>query len=435
MARQSSFSSRASRCALPASDAPQWEVISPGLRLGYRRGRGTQGRGGTWLAAGRGADGDRKQVKLGRADDLLPADGKRVLSCEQAKDAARLWLKKLRAGGPTAAGLTVAGVLDQYFDARAASGMKSIYDAKSRAGVHILPKLGKSLVAELTVDQVRKWRDSMVAAPKTLRTGKFATKTNTRTVDLSDPETARRRRDTANRTLTTLKAALNWAFDHRLVDDDSAWRLVKPYRSTTSSRIRFLTSAEQQVLVDNAEGELRDLIAAALMTGARFGELARLSVRDFDPVNASVFIAESKSGKARHIPLTAGCVALFTRLSADRDRTDPLLRHVDGRWKPAAYHREFKAAVARAELNDITLHELRHSYASTMVRAGAPLIVVAEALGHSGTRMVEMHYAHLAPSYVADTIRRTAPDLTENANEKSKQGNEITVQGGGRSAG
>ena len=47
-----------------------------------------------------------------------------------------------------------------------------------------------------------------------------------------------------------------------------------------------------------------------------------------------------------------------------------------------------------------------------MVRNGAPLIVVAQALGHTDTRMVDKHYAHLAPSYVADTIRSTAPDLT-----------------------
>ena len=38
-------------------------------------------------------------------------------------------------------------------------------------------------------------------------------------------------------------------------------------------------------------------------------------------------------------------------------------------------------------------------------------MVVAEALRPSDTRMAEKHYAHLAPSYVADTIRRTAPDL------------------------
>lgn len=46
-----------------------------------------------------------------------------------------------------------------------------------------------------------------------------------------------------------------------------------------------------------------------------------------------------------------------------------------------------------------------------MVRNGALQLVVAEPLGHSGTRMAEKHYAHLAPSYVADTIRRMAPDL------------------------
>jgi integrase len=46
-----------------------------------------------------------------------------------------------------------------------------------------------------------------------------------------------------------------------------------------------------------------------------------------------------------------------------------------------------------------------------MVRAGAGLIIVAEALGHSDVRMVTKHYAHLAPSFVAETVRRTAPNL------------------------
>jgi hypothetical protein len=41
--------------------------------------------------------------------------------------------------------------------------------------------------------------------------------------------------------------------------------------------------------------------------------------------------------------------------------------------------------------------------------AGAPLLVVAQNLGHADTRMVERHYGHLAQSYVAETIRRTAP--------------------------
>ena len=135
-------------------------------------------------------------------------------------------------------------------------------------------------------------------------------------------------------------------------------------------------------------------------------------MQDFDAGNGSVFIAESKSGKARHIPLTTGGRALFDRLADGRESGAPLISRAGEHWKPAVYQRGFKEALATAKLDSITLHELRHSYASTMVRAGAPLIVVAQALGHTDTRVVDKHYAHLAPSYVADTIRSTAADLT-----------------------
>ena len=50
----------------------------------------------------------------------------------------------------------------------------------------------------------------------------------------------------------------------------------------------------------------------------------------------------------------------------------------------------------------INFHGLRHTWASLSVMAGMPLMVVARNLGHSDTRMVETHYGHLAPSYVAD---------------------------------
>ncbi|WP_336489363.1 tyrosine-type recombinase/integrase [Methylobacterium nigriterrae] len=301
---------------------------------------------------------------------------------------------------------------DRWLEARAAEGMKAIYDAQSRARVHIRPKLGSVRVSDLTLDRLRRWRDAMVHAPKRVRTSKLAAKANTCEVDISDPEALRRRRDTANRTLTLLKAALNWAYQHQLVERDRAWRLLKPFRDTGSARARFLDAAEQQRLLNTSEGELRDLVAAALMTGARFAELARLTMRDFDRTNGTVFVEKSKNGRARHIPLTAGGVALFERLSAGCAPKAPLLtRDNSEAWKPAQYQRSFKEALARAKLESITLHELRHSYASALVRNGAPLIVVAEALGHSGTRMAEKHYAHLAPSYVADTIRRTAPDL------------------------
>ena len=54
-------------------------------------------------------------------------------------------------------------------------------------------------------------------------------------------------------------------------------------------------------------------------------------------------------------------------------------------------------------------HVTRHTWASHAVMNRMPLLVVAKNLGHSDTRMVEKHYGHLAPSYVADAVRAGAP--------------------------
>jgi integrase len=56
-------------------------------------------------------------------------------------------------------------------------------------------------------------------------------------------------------------------------------------------------------------------------------------------------------------------------------------------------------------------HELRHTYASTLVNAGVPLAYVAAQLGHTDTTMVEKYYGHLSPSALADSIRKLAPVL------------------------
>jgi integrase len=59
----------------------------------------------------------------------------------------------------------------------------------------------------------------------------------------------------------------------------------------------------------------------------------------------------------------------------------------------------------------VTFHVLRHTHASHLAMKGVGLGVIAAQLGHADTRMTEKHYAHLAPSYVADTIRAQFPTL------------------------
>ena len=57
-------------------------------------------------------------------------------------------------------------------------------------------------------------------------------------------------------------------------------------------------------------------------------------------------------------------------------------------------------------------HVLRHTHGSLLAIRTVPMAVIARQLGRADTRMTEKHYAHLAPNYVADTIREGFPRLT-----------------------
>jgi hypothetical protein len=82
----------------------------------------------------------------------------------------------------------------------------------------------------------------------------------------------------------------------------------------------------------------------------------------------------------------------------------------------AAFDRKDPEAVRRrrAAIHPaVGFHVLRHTHASILAMQAVPMAVIARQLGHSDTRMTERHYAHLAPNYVADTIRASFPRLTE----------------------
>jgi integrase len=69
-----------------------------------------------------------------------------------------------------------------------------------------------------------------------------------------------------------------------------------------------------------------------------------------------------------------------------------------------------RLACERARITpSVGFHGLRHTWASHAVMNRVPLLVVAKNLGHADSRMVEKHYGHLAPSYIADAIRAGAP--------------------------
>jgi integrase len=109
--------------------------------------------------------------------------------------------------------------------------------------------------------------------------------------------------------------------------------------------------------------------------------------------------------------LTDEGIALFRQLSAGRSGNEPLIRRSNGSaFRNHDQTAPMLEAVKRAKITpSISFHGLRHTWASLAVMNGVPPMVVAKNLGHRDTRMVEKHYGHLAPSYIADAIRAGAP--------------------------
>jgi integrase len=113
-----------------------------------------------------------------------------------------------------------------------------------------------------------------------------------------------------------------------------------------------MTIPEYQRLMNASEAQFRPLVQAALQTGCRYGELHALKAQDFNPESGTIHIRTSKSGKARHVILTAEGVKLFKRLTAGLGRDALILQRDDGSpWKLGLQGRRIADACARANID------------------------------------------------------------------------------------
>jgi integrase len=397
---------RTSRGRLPAKGKPYYQRLDEGLHLGYRR---LSGGSGTWVMRRYVSAGSYVVERLATADDRSDANDVDVLSFDQAQRLARkLRDERVRAAAGKHGPLTVADAVETYLRHLEESRGRKV-DERYRAEALIVPKLGNENVESLTRERLQKWLTDVAKAPALLRTRPGKKQNHRKPAD--DSEAVRRRRSSANRTWTIFRGALNHAFRDGRVPSDSTWRRVTPFKNVDAARIRYLSIAEAKRLLNACEPDFRDVVQAALLTGCRYGELCRLTVTDFNPDAGTIAIRQSKSGKPRHAVLTDEGAEFFAALCAGRAGSDTMLRKADGSaWGTSHQNRPMAAAVARARITPaVGFHCTRHTFASHAVMNGAPLLVVAKNLGHSDTRMVERHYGHLAPSYIADAIRAAAP--------------------------
>lgn len=138
--------------------------------------------------------------------------------------------------------------------------------------------------------------------------------------------------------------------------------------------------------------QLTPAVLLSMNTGMRRGELLALHWSAIDTQGKQFTIEGStaKNQQTRHIPLNAEALEVLKQWKAqapDGERVFP----IDTGFKTA-----WAALLERAKITKFCWHDLRHHFASGLVKAGVPLNTVRELLGH-GSMAMTLRYAHLAP--------------------------------------
>ena len=275
-----------------------------------------------------------------------------------------------------------------------ARNANSASDARGRLNKHFLPTFGDVLITALTKTRLDRWLAGLVS------------KSN-------DAEIVRRSKDSANRVLSMVKALLNHAMHDPSngLTDDHAWRLVKPFKEVGEARRVHFTMEQARVLIEAASrADFADLLTAGFLTGARYGELIRCNVSDYDP-NAKTLRVDGKTGP-RTIILQPDAISFFNRVTSDRNSEEPLLGRADGgRWNRSHQQRRMAATLERAGLDsDGTFYALRHTYISRAIEGRIPLNIIATNCGTS-VRMIEKTYAKILAKSVQAFIDAGAPSF------------------------
>lgn len=217
-----------------------------------------------------------------------------------------------------------------------------------------------------------------------------------------------------NRHHVCLSALFKWAVSARLLPRGyrNPARLVERRREHTGV-VRFLTDEERTRLFiatrRSAWERLHLLVLMAITTGARLGELGRLTWGDIDWSRQLAHVRTSKNGESRALPLTPAVVDELRKFSKKRLDTLIFCSRRDVR-KPYHVHAVWYAALQEAEIKNFRFHDLRHTCGSYLAQSGASILEVADVLGHKDLKMTR-RYSHLTVDTKAAVVSRVFGEI------------------------
>ncbi|PVZ49381.1 tyrosine-type recombinase/integrase [Thalassobacter stenotrophicus] len=264
-------------------------------------------------------------------------------------------------------------------------------DQRSMMAKLIAPEWNNRLVEDITKSDVEHLLAKI--AKGRARPSKAKPNNRARKLQGSKPTPIR-----ANRVGEVLRKMFNLAIEWE-------WRTTNPangfYRRIESPRERFLTKDEIERLasvLERAEDQrAAGIIRLCMLTGARVGEVRQSRFEQFnlDLMIWSKPAATTKQRRVHRVPISADVAAHVRQRQLIVPKGNPWLFPGDVPGQPVKEIRRFWTRVQReAELPDVRIHDLRHTFASLLVSGGASLEMIGKLLGHTQMQTTQ-RYAHL----------------------------------------
>lgn len=212
-------------------------------------------------------------------------------------------------------------------------------------------------------------------------------------------EAADKSQGTIHTELGHLRSAMRFAVKERIID--RAPEIERPAKPTPKERC--LEKEEVSALINSASSpHIALAIHLLFATAGRVGAILDLTWDrvDFQRGIVNLRLDDAKTRKGRAIvPMNSGIRAAL-QTAHDAALSDYVVEYAGGKVKNI--RKGFETACRRAELEDVTLHTIRHSSAVAMVSNGVPLEKVAQYLGHSNVAITYQTYARFAPDHLQD---------------------------------
>jgi integrase len=208
---------------------------------------------------------------------------------------------------------------------------------------------------------------------------------------------------TINRELATLKHFFSKAVEWGKLKESPADRKVKLLKGAVN-RVRFLMPDEFQTLLLNCEDFLKPIVTVAAHTGMRRGEILGLKWPqvNFEQGIITVLNPDTKNSERKDVPMDE---TVRATLEGIEKKAEFVFLNSNGKpFYPMKVHNAFHDALDRSGITDFRFHDLRHTFASNLVMAGVKIEKVQKLMGHKMIAMTQ-RYAHLAPGYLAESVK------------------------------